>query len=131
MVGFSILLGYSSTMSLEIFAPANSLQSNAACFRAYSVPFGSIPLSKRKEASVLRPCLRADFLIHVGWKYAASKTTFFVVSYVPEPLPPKTPAIHIGSSALQMARSCSPRMCSSPSRVMNFFPAFWSFTIIL
>ena len=43
----------------------------------------------------------------------------------------KIPAIHIGSSALQMLRSCSPRVCSSPSRVTNLVPSGWVRTTIL
>ena len=90
-----------------------------------------MPRSKRNEASVLRPWRRADLRIHVGWKYADSSTTFFVVSYVPLPLPPKTPAIHIGSSQLQMARSRSESLCSTPSSVWKGVPSGMVFTTIL
>ena len=58
---------------------------------------GSQPLSYLKEASVLRLCLFADFLIEMGLKYADSRKTLVVCSVTPDFKPPKTPAIHMGS----------------------------------
>ncbi len=48
--------------------------------------------------------------------------TSVVSPVTPESRPPNTPAIHIGFSASQIIRSLSSRVCSTPSRVVNFVP---------
>ena len=58
-----------------------------------------------------------------GSKYALSRNTLVVLSEIPESWPPNTPAIHIGSSALQIIRSAADKVRSTPSRVTNFCPS--------
>ena len=93
--------------------------------------FGSVPLSYLNEASVLRPCFEAVLRIETGLKYATSKKTFFVVGFTPEFSPPKTPAMAIGPSVLQMAKSVPFSFRLVPSRVVNSVPAEGHFTMIL
>ena len=64
----SIFFGYSSLGSLEISPPVISLIRLAAYFKTYFVFSGSTPRSKRNEASVLMPCLLADFRMLTGLK---------------------------------------------------------------
>ena len=84
---------------------------------------GSQPLSKRKDASVLRPCLFDVFLTETGLKYALSRNTFTVFSVTPLFTPPNTPAIHIGSFVLQIIRSEEESVLSTSSRVTNLVPS--------
>ena len=67
-----------------------------------------------------------------GSKYALSRKTLVVCSVIPESWPPKTPAIHIGSSALQIIRSAADKLRSTPSNVTNFCPsvAFLTMTLL-
>ena len=127
----SIFFGYISTISLVISPPATSCINIAAHLSAYSVIFGSIPLSNLKDASVLSAWRLADFLMLTGLKYALSKKILVVFSVTPESAPPKTPAIHIGFSALQIIKSSSCNSRSIPSKVVNFVPFSKVFTIIL
>ena len=84
--------------------------------------FGSVPLSKRKEASVFSPWRRAVFRTNTGSKQALSRNTLVVASVIPLSNPPNTPAIHIGSSVLHTIRSFSFSSRSTPSSVVNLVP---------
>ena len=56
---------------------------------------------------------------------------FLVVSFTPDFTPPKTPAIHIGSSALQIIKSSAESVLSIPSKVLKTVPSGHFFTITL
>ena len=127
----SIFFGYTSMISDVISPPATSWINNAARFNAYSVMFGSIPLSKRNEASVFKPCLLAVFLTETGLKYALSKKIAVVVSETPDVFPPNTPAIHNGPFASQIITSSSCKVRSTSSSVTNLVPAATVETLIL
>ena len=114
-----IFFGYSSIKSLEISPPAISVIRLAAYFNAYFVIFGSIPRSKRNEASVLSPCRFAVFLILTASKYADSINIFLVDSLTPESNPPNTPAKHIGESILHIIKSSGSKVRLIPSKVVN------------
>ena len=109
-------------ISLVMFPPVNSQIIMAQCIKAYSVVFGSIPRSKRKDASVLSPCRFAVFLTLTGLKYALSKNMLVVVSVTPLSIPPKTPAMHMGFSASHIIKSSLSSSLSKPSRVVNLVP---------
>ena len=94
-------------------------------------PLGSTPRSKRNEASVFSPWRRAVLRTEVGWKQALSRNTEVVASVTPEPMPPNTPAMHMGSRLLQIIRSAPSRVRSTPSRVVNLVPAAQVFTTML
>ena len=111
-----------STTSLVISPPAISVINKEALIKAYSVIFGSIPLSKRKDASVFNPCRFAVLRILTGLKYALSKKMLSVTSVTPLSIPPNTPAIHIGFSISQIIRSSSCSSRSRPSNVVNLVP---------
>ena len=105
--------------------------SNAALFKAKIVISGSVPRSKRKEASVFSPC-RLDVLrTETELNHALSKKIFLVSAFTPEPIPPKTPAMHMGISALQIIRSSAESLRSTSSRVLNKVPSSAFFTMTL
>ena len=118
-------------ISDEISPPQSSIIKSAALLSAYTVMLGSQPLSYLKEASVLRLCLFADFLIEMGLKYADSRKTLVVCSVTPDFKPPKTPAIHMGSFELQIIKSSEDKALSFSSRVIKVEPSFAFLTIIL
>ncbi len=61
-------------------------------------------------------------------KYALSKKILVVDSLIPEPIPPKTPAIHKLSCALQIIKSLAESVRSISSSVLNFVLSFCVFT---
>ena len=92
-------------MSQEMLPPATSFIKSAALFSTLTVFEISMPFSKRVAASVLSPW-RIDVLrIAVEWKQALSRKMAVVLLVTPLLLPPKTPAIHILSAALQIIKS--------------------------
>ena len=90
--------------------PASWASKAAARFRARTVPCGSTPRSKRYEASLRRPSLRAVRRTVSGTKYALSSRTSVVCSRTSEFAPPMTPAIATARSRSQINRSSGVRV---------------------
>ncbi len=82
-----------------------------------------MPLSNLYEASVCRPWRRDVLRTDTGLKVALSRNTEVVSADTPDLSPPKTPAMHMPSEALQIIRSEAASSRSTPSRVTNFDPA--------
>ena len=91
----------------------------------------SIPFSKRAAASVLKPWATEVFRMVTGSNQALSIKIFLVVVVTPLSIPPYTPAIHIGFSALHIIRSPADNFLSFSSSVVKTVPSFSFFTTIL
>ena len=100
---------------------ASSSQKRAT---ARSRASGSVPRSKREDASV-RSCRRLEVLaMATGVHHAASSSTSVVVAAISEEAPPMIPAMPTGrSSASQMRQSPAVKRRSTSSRVTRDSPA--------
>ncbi len=92
---------------------------------AAPVTSGSLPRSKRLDASEDSLWRRAVRAMETGSKWAASMT----ISVVVEPVssisvccPPITPASPIGPDSSVITRSAASRVRTTPSRVASFSP---------
>ena len=73
---------------------------------ARSTTSGSVPFSKRADASDRSLCRRDDFTIPIGWNQAISRSTSVVASSISLEAPPMIPARPTGtSSPPQISRS--------------------------
>ena len=116
-------------ISLAISPPAISLMSMAALFKTCTVLLISTPFSKRVAASVRRPCRKDVLRIVVGLNQALSRKIFLVIAVTPLCIPPYTPPIHIGSSALQIIKSSADNFLSFSSSVTKGVASGRFFTI--
>ena len=97
---------------------------------AVSITSGSVPLSKRAEASLLNPSLLDVFAIAEGSHQAISKATVEVPSLISVETPPITPAIPIGESEPSVTTpSCAVRFLATPSRVTISSPSVAHLTL--
>src|SRR5690606_40262548 len=78
---------------------------------------GSVPRSKRNEASVFKPWRFEVLRTETASKSADSRKMLVVVSLTPEYDPPKTPAIHIGFSASAITKSSADSFLSTASKL--------------
>ena len=91
---------------------------------ARSATSGSAPFSKRADASLRSPNLRADVAIDMGSHQAISRATDVVPSWISVDAPPITPAMPMAaSSASATTPSAAVRVRSMPSRVKIVSPS--------
>ena len=91
---------------------------------ARSMTSGSVPFSKRAEASERSLWRRDDFTMPIGWNQAISSSTSVVASSISVVAPPMIPARPTGtSSPSQMSRSSGVRRRSTSSRVVSVSPS--------
>ncbi len=86
--------------------PQSARTSRAARFKPSTVASGSVPRSKRCEASVCIPRERAVRRTAPGWKCALSRRMRVVLSEIAVARPPMTPASATGFSASAITRCC-------------------------
>ncbi len=106
--------------------PARSTSRSTVRCAAAAVACGSLPRSKRLDASEASLCRRAVRAMETGAKCAASMTISVVVapvSSISVVAPPITPASPIGPVLSVITRSSASSVRSVPSRVVSFSPA--------
>ena len=103
--------------------PATSAIRAAARVAAATVPCGSTPRSKRREASVDSPSFFDVLRTLTGLKQALSINTRVVPASISELSPPMTPATATGFSPSQIMSISASRVRSLPSRVTKASPA--------
>jgi len=124
-------LSLMSMIPLAISPPASSVIIAESLSRAMGALLGSVPRSKRRDASVWSANDLLVRRIELGSKYADSRRTFVVAFPTSEFFPPIMPAIAIGFSLSQMRRDPFGRLRSTLSRVMNFSSRAADLTTIL
>ena len=92
--------------------------------RASMAVAGHTPFSKRPEASVRTPSLRAVTRLLERSKAAHSKSTEAVSFSISDSSPPMMPARPVEFSLSAMTSMLSSRMCSLPSSVVSFSPGW-------
>ena len=122
--------GYTSIFSSTALPAPICSASSTALFIALKAISGDKPFSKRLELSVLKPNFLAVKRTLPLLNVAASNTTVFVSSVIPEFAPPITPATATGFSSSAITRLSVFKVLSISSNVVIFSFSFALLTII-